>query len=72
MRSAAKYVSAPIARPTASSSAAVAETPRSRRVLRNKLKKAGFTDVITHWPRAEGVYSGSEDVLIEVASRFAR
>ena len=34
--------------------------------------EAGFTDVITHWPRAEGVYSGSEDVLIEVASRFAR
>jgi alkanesulfonate monooxygenase SsuD/methylene tetrahydromethanopterin reductase-like flavin-dependent oxidoreductase (luciferase family) len=33
---------------------------------------AGFTDVISHWPRAEGVYSGSEDVLIEVASRFAR
>lgn len=33
---------------------------------------AGFTDVIAHWPRAEGVYSGSEDVLIEVASRFAR
>jgi len=32
----------------------------------------GFTDVIAHWPRAEGVYSGSEDVLIEVASRFAR
>jgi alkanesulfonate monooxygenase SsuD/methylene tetrahydromethanopterin reductase-like flavin-dependent oxidoreductase (luciferase family) len=23
----------------------------------------GFTDVITHWPRAEGVYAGSEDTL---------
>lgn len=27
----------------------------------------GFTDVITHWPRAEGVYAGTEDVLAEVA-----
>ncbi|MEO7006203.1 MAG: LLM class flavin-dependent oxidoreductase [Terrimesophilobacter sp.] len=32
----------------------------------------GFTDVIAHWPRADGVYAGSEDVLIEVASGFAR
>lgn len=32
----------------------------------------GFTDVVTHWPRPDGVYAGSEDVLIEVASRFAR
>jgi alkanesulfonate monooxygenase SsuD/methylene tetrahydromethanopterin reductase-like flavin-dependent oxidoreductase (luciferase family) len=28
----------------------------------------GFTDVITHWPRAEGVYAGSEDVLETVAA----
>ncbi|GAA3115133.1 alkanesulfonate monooxygenase SsuD/methylene tetrahydromethanopterin reductase-like flavin-dependent oxidoreductase (luciferase family) [Kribbella aluminosa] len=28
----------------------------------------GFTDVITHWPRAEGVYAGSEDVLEQVAT----
>ncbi|GAB2641999.1 LLM class flavin-dependent oxidoreductase [Kribbella swartbergensis] len=28
----------------------------------------GFTDVITHWPRAEGVYAGSEDVLEAVAA----
>jgi hypothetical protein len=28
----------------------------------------GFTDVITHWPRAEGVYAGSEAVLEEVAA----
>ncbi|TDU84188.1 luciferase-like monooxygenase [Kribbella voronezhensis] len=28
----------------------------------------GFTDVITHWPRAEGVYGGSEAVLEEVAA----
>jgi alkanesulfonate monooxygenase SsuD/methylene tetrahydromethanopterin reductase-like flavin-dependent oxidoreductase (luciferase family) len=31
----------------------------------------GFSDVITHWPRGEGVYAGSEDVLEEVASRLA-
>lgn len=30
----------------------------------------GFTDVVTHWPRAEGVYAGSEAVLEEVASRL--
>ncbi|QNE17170.1 LLM class flavin-dependent oxidoreductase [Kribbella qitaiheensis] len=28
----------------------------------------GFTDVITHWPRADGVYGGTEDVLEEVAA----
>jgi len=32
----------------------------------------GFTDVISHWPRAEGVYAGSEAVLEEVAARFTR
>ena len=30
----------------------------------------GFTDVISHWPRTEGIYAGSEDVLIEAASRL--
>ncbi len=30
----------------------------------------GFTDVIAHWPRAQGVYAGSEDVLREVAARL--
>ena len=30
----------------------------------------GFTDVISHWPRAEGLYAGDEDVLYEVAARF--
>ncbi|WP_322409785.1 LLM class flavin-dependent oxidoreductase [Microbacterium invictum] len=30
----------------------------------------GFTDVITHWPRPDGIYAGSEDVLVEAASRF--
>jgi alkanesulfonate monooxygenase SsuD/methylene tetrahydromethanopterin reductase-like flavin-dependent oxidoreductase (luciferase family) len=28
----------------------------------------GFTDVITHWPRPEGVYGGTVDVLEEVAA----
>ena len=32
----------------------------------------GFTDVIGHWPRAEGIYAGDESVLIEIASRFPR
>ena len=32
----------------------------------------GFTDVIGHWPRAEGIYAGDESVLIEIASRFSR
>lgn len=32
----------------------------------------GFTDVVTHWPRADGVYAGSEKILTEVASRFTR
>jgi alkanesulfonate monooxygenase SsuD/methylene tetrahydromethanopterin reductase-like flavin-dependent oxidoreductase (luciferase family) len=31
----------------------------------------GFTDVVGHWPRADGVYAGRESVLTEVASRFA-
>ena len=30
----------------------------------------GFTDVISHWPRPEGIYAGSEDVLLEVAARL--
>jgi len=29
----------------------------------------GFTDVISHWPRPDGIYAGSEDVLIEAAAR---
>jgi alkanesulfonate monooxygenase SsuD/methylene tetrahydromethanopterin reductase-like flavin-dependent oxidoreductase (luciferase family) len=32
----------------------------------------GFTDVVGHWPRQQGVYAGREDILIEVASRFSR
>ncbi|MDQ0895657.1 LLM class flavin-dependent oxidoreductase [Agromyces ramosus] len=31
----------------------------------------GFTDVVTHWPRRDGIYAGDEAVLDEVASRLA-
>ncbi|MGA8977758.1 MAG: LLM class flavin-dependent oxidoreductase, partial [Pedococcus sp.] len=30
----------------------------------------GFSDVVTHWPRAEGPYAGSEGVLERVAGRL--
>ncbi|HEY8721473.1 LLM class flavin-dependent oxidoreductase [Pengzhenrongella sp.] len=30
----------------------------------------GFTDVVVHWPRAEGIYAGSEAVLEEAANRL--
>jgi len=30
----------------------------------------GFTDVITHWPRPDGVYAGDVAVLEDVASRL--
>ncbi len=32
----------------------------------------GFTDVVTHWPRPEGVYAGDVRVLEDVASRLPR
>lgn len=32
----------------------------------------GFTDVITHWPRPEGVYAGEVAVLEDVAARLLR
>ncbi|TFC51294.1 LLM class flavin-dependent oxidoreductase [Cryobacterium sp. TMT1-21] len=32
----------------------------------------GFTDVISHWPRPDGIYAGSEAVLERVAASFAR
>jgi alkanesulfonate monooxygenase SsuD/methylene tetrahydromethanopterin reductase-like flavin-dependent oxidoreductase (luciferase family) len=35
-----------------------------------RAEQLGFTDVISHWPRAEGVYAGREAVLEEVAARF--
>lgn len=33
-----------------------------------RAEELGFTDVISHWPRASGVYAGSEDVLEAVAA----
>ena len=30
----------------------------------------GFTDVVVHWPRADGIYAASESVLDEVAERL--
>ena len=30
----------------------------------------GFTDVVVHWPRADGIYAGSEAVLEEMATRL--
>ena len=30
----------------------------------------GFTDVITHWPRASSWYAGDEAVLADVATRL--
>lgn len=37
-----------------------------------RAEELGFTDVIAHWPRAEGIYAGSEAVLEEVAARLPR
>ena len=35
-----------------------------------RARDAGFDEVVTHWPRAEGVYAGSEDVLEQVGARL--
>jgi alkanesulfonate monooxygenase SsuD/methylene tetrahydromethanopterin reductase-like flavin-dependent oxidoreductase (luciferase family) len=32
----------------------------------------GFTDVVAHWPREDGIYAGDESVLEEVADGFSR
>jgi len=32
----------------------------------------GFTDVISHWPRADGIYAGTESVLEQVAATLER
>jgi alkanesulfonate monooxygenase SsuD/methylene tetrahydromethanopterin reductase-like flavin-dependent oxidoreductase (luciferase family) len=34
----------------------------------NRAAALGFTDVVTHWPRTDGVYAGSEDVLEQIAA----
>ena len=47
----------------------------SAEVMRAGVERAaalGFTDVVVHWPRAEGVYAGSEDVLEEVAAELGQ
>lgn len=38
--------------------------------MAGRAEALGFTDVISHWPRAEGIYAGDDDVLYEVAARF--
>lgn len=35
-----------------------------------RARALGFTDVVVHWPRKEGVYAGRESVLEEVAGRL--
>jgi hypothetical protein len=35
--------------------------------LTGRAAELGFTDVISHWPRHDGIYAGSEDVLLEAA-----
>ncbi|WP_457099918.1 LLM class flavin-dependent oxidoreductase [Microbacterium sp. P5_E9] len=32
-----------------------------------RAESLGFTDVVAHWPRAEGIYAGEESVLDEIA-----
>ena len=38
--------------------------------LAGRAADLGFTDVISHWPRPDGIYAGSEDVLLEATSRM--
>jgi hypothetical protein len=33
-----------------------------------KAARLGFTDVLAHWPRPEGVYAGHESVVEEIAA----
>ncbi len=35
-----------------------------------RARELGFTDVVVHWPRAAGVYAGSEAVLEQAAARL--
>lgn len=37
-----------------------------------RARELGFTDVVVHWPRVDGVYAGSEAVLEQVAARLDR
>jgi len=36
--------------------------------LVGRAAELGFTDVISHWPRPEGVYAGRREVLEQVAT----
>lgn len=36
-----------------------------------RARELGFTDVVTHWPRATGPYAGDERVLEQVATQLA-
>ena len=36
----------------------------------DRARAIGFTDLVTHWPRPEGVYAGDERVLEAVAARL--
>jgi len=38
--------------------------------MAGRAEELGFTDVISHWPRAGGLYAGDDEVLYEVAARF--
>ncbi|AZZ55226.1 LLM class flavin-dependent oxidoreductase [Rathayibacter iranicus] len=38
--------------------------------MAGRADQLGFTDVVSHWPRREGIYAGDDDVLYEVASHF--
>jgi len=38
--------------------------------MTGRAAEIGFTDVISHWPRRDGIYAGSEEVLVETASRL--
>ena len=37
-----------------------------------RAESLGFTDVVAHWPRDEGIYAGQESVLDEVAGMLSR
>jgi hypothetical protein len=38
--------------------------------LAGRAADLGFTDVISHWPRPDGIYAGSEGVLLEAAAKM--
>jgi alkanesulfonate monooxygenase SsuD/methylene tetrahydromethanopterin reductase-like flavin-dependent oxidoreductase (luciferase family) len=45
----------------------------SMKVFEQQVERAaalGFTDVVSHWPRKEGIYAGNTDVLDELAVRL--